>query len=385
MASFVRLASWFLAAAVLAATPQASLPVGQIIDRVVCVGDEGQSYALFIPPGYTADRQWPVIFGFDPGGRGRTPVDRYQAAAARYGYILAGSNNSRNGLPDFVHVVSTFTRDVMSRFNVDPRRVYLAGMSGGARVALTTALTAPGIAGVIASSAGYPDSQPRKSVPFALFATAGTEDFNHVEMRLLDRALTTPHHLAIFTGGHTWLSSALALEAVQWMELQAMKSGLEPRDPRKVEEILAARVADIPSGATDAAAYLALRAIATDFEGLTDISAFAARAEVLGKTGVVRSALKRDRDEDDRELRILQDAYAAQARLSTDDRLIALAELNATWGDLSKKANAATDSSDRRVARRVLSGLGASVLPQDPEYLAIVAKYRWRPQVRQAQ
>jgi hypothetical protein len=195
----------------------------------------------------------------------------------------------------------------------------------------------------------------------------------------------TPHHLAIFPGGHTWLSSALAVEAVQWMEIQAMKSGLEPRDTRKVEEILQARLADIPPGATDAAAYLALRAIATDFEGLTDVSAFAARAEELGKTGPVRAALKRDRDEDDREASILQNAYAAQASLSTDDRLTALAELNATWRDLSKKANSSTDSSDRRVARRVLTGLAASPLPQDPEYLAIVARYRWRPQVRQAQ
>lgn len=385
MASVLRFASWFLAAAILAAAPQTSLPIGQIVERVVCLDDASQSYALFIPPGYTHDRQWPVIFGFDPGGRGRTPVDRYQAAATRYGYIVAGSNNSRNGSPDTVHAVSAMTRDVMSRFNVDPRRVYLAGMSGGARVALATALTAPGIAGVIASSAGYPDSQPRKTVPFALFATAGTEDFNHIEMRQLDRALTTPHHLAIFAGGHTWLSSALALEAVQWMEIQAMKSGLQPRDARKVEEILAARVADIPSSATDAAAYLALRAIATDFEELADVSAFAARAEQLGKTSAVRSALKRDRDEDDRELSILQDAYAAQARLSTDDRLVALAELNATWGDLSKKANAGTDSSERRIARRVLTGLAAGALPQDPEYLAIVARYRWRATPRAPQ
>jgi hypothetical protein len=222
-------------------------------------------------------------------------------------------------------------------------------------------------------------------VPFALFATAGTEDFNHIEMRQLDRALTTPHHLAIFTGGHTWLSSALALEAVQWMEIQAMKSGLQPRDAGKVQDILAARVADIPSGATDAAAYLALRAIATDFDGLADVSGFAARAEELGKTSVVRSALKRERDEDDRELSILQNAYDAQARLATEDRLVALAELNATWRDLSKKATGSTDSPDRRIARRVLTGLAAGALAQDPEYLAIVARYRWRATPRAPQ
>ena len=45
------------------------------------------------------------------------------------------------------------------------------------------------IAGVIASSAGYPDARPRASVPFAVFGTAGTDDFNYSEMRQLERAL----------------------------------------------------------------------------------------------------------------------------------------------------------------------------------------------------
>jgi len=386
MKLFCRAAAWLLAVSLVdAAAPQLSLPVGQIIDRVFCVGDDTQSYALFIPPGYTHDRPSPVIFAFDPGARGRTPVDRYQAAAARYGYIVAGSNNSRNGSPDTVHAVSAMSMDVLSRFNIDPRRVYLAGMSGGARVALATALTAPGIAGVIASSAGYPDSQPRRAVPFALFATAGTEDFNHIEMRLLDRALTTPHHLTVFTGGHTWLSSALALEAVQWMELQAMKSGIAPRDAQKIDEILTARTSAIPANSTDAASYLALQAIVADFDGLSDVSSFAVRADALGKTSAVHAALKRDRAEDDREADVSQNAYAAQNRLSGDDRFVALAELRETWKNLSKQANADNDSAERRIARRVLAGLAAGVLPQDPEYLAIVARYRWRPSARPPQ
>src|SRR4029077_10541019 len=135
-----------------------------------------------------------------------------------------------------------------SRFNIDPKRIYLAGMSGGSRVALFVALQSDSIAGVIASSAGYPDSRPRKALPFPIFATAGTEDFNHLEMRQLDSALTTPHHLAIFEGGHTWLSSALAVEAVEWMEVQAMKSGLKARDEQEIDRLFAKRTAWAPAG-----------------------------------------------------------------------------------------------------------------------------------------
>ena len=55
----------------------ADLPAGQIIDRVTCAADASHSYALFVPADYTPSRSWPVIFAFDPGGRGRTPVERY--------------------------------------------------------------------------------------------------------------------------------------------------------------------------------------------------------------------------------------------------------------------------------------------------------------------
>ena len=52
---------------------------------------------LYLPPGYSESKRWPIVYAFDPGARGNVPVERYQAAAAKYGYIVAGSNNSRNG------------------------------------------------------------------------------------------------------------------------------------------------------------------------------------------------------------------------------------------------------------------------------------------------
>ena len=126
---------------------------------------------------------------------------------------------------------------------------------------------------MIASSAGYPDDKPRKTLPFPVFATAGTEDFNHLELRRLDRALTSPHRLAVFEGGHVWLSSDLAIEAVEWMELQAMKSGLKPRDEREIDRLFARRVAAAGQPRTDLARYLSLRAIVEDFDGVRDVKA----------------------------------------------------------------------------------------------------------------
>jgi poly(3-hydroxybutyrate) depolymerase len=355
----------------------AALPTGVVIAEVKCEADPSQSYALYLPRGYAADRPWPVIFAFDPGGRGRNPVDRYQAAAEQYGYIVAGSNNSRNGSPDTATTVRAMTADVGSRFNIDPRRVYTAGMSGGARVALGVGLSSRGIAGVIASSAGYPDAKPRKTLPFVLFATAGTEDFNHLEMRLLDRALTTPHHLAIFEGGHVWLSSDLAIEAVEWVELQAMKAGLTPRDASEIDRILAKRTDAIAAVGADKTRYLALQALVADFEGLRDVSTAAAQATALGRDKKVREALKSDSEEDDREQRMLEDVSTLESRLDSEDtRGRALLDLRQRWRELSEAAKKPEDSTGRRLARRVLANLSASVSSTDPEYLRIISEYR---------
>src|SRR5881397_653887 len=73
------------------------LPRGQIINEVKCAADPSQSYALYLPSNYTPERAWSLLVGFHPAARGRAMVETYQAAAEKYGYVVAGSNNSRNG------------------------------------------------------------------------------------------------------------------------------------------------------------------------------------------------------------------------------------------------------------------------------------------------
>src|SRR5262249_7653761 len=96
-----------LASSLPALAGQASaLTAGAIIDRVVCHADATQSYALYLPTGYTPKKQWPITYCFDPAARGRVPVERLKAAAEKYGFIVAGSNNSRNGMSDVTTVVN---------------------------------------------------------------------------------------------------------------------------------------------------------------------------------------------------------------------------------------------------------------------------------------
>jgi poly(3-hydroxybutyrate) depolymerase len=353
---------------------------GVIVDDVKCAADGTQSYALYVPSTYSHDRPWNLLMGFHPGARGRLMVEKYAAAAEQYGYIVAGSNTSRNGSwSASAAAVHAMSADLGRRFAIDAERLYLTGLSGGARVAMLVALGKNHIAGVIASSAGYPDSQPRASVPFAVFGTAGTEDFNYIEMRLLDRKLTSPHALTVFSGGHTLPPDAIALEAIEWMELQAMKSGRRTRDDALVDRLLEKRQRKITASTNAADTVHLLDALVSDFKGLRDVSAESARARDLSKQAEVKKALARERADDDSEARMLGDIFDLEASLSDESRHdVALIRLRDRLSKWARTAAAVEESPERSQARRVLRAIttGAAERVQDPGYRTLLEQYR---------
>jgi poly(3-hydroxybutyrate) depolymerase len=356
------------------------LPRGTLVAEVRCLANPAQTYALYVPSTYSPDRGWSVLMAFHPAARGAAMVEKYRAAAEQYGYIVAGSNTSRNGPWDVsMAAVETMSADLGRRFSIDAQRVYLTGMSGGARVAMQVALGPNTIAGVIASSAGFPDSKPRETVPFAVFGTAGTEDFNYIEMRTLDRALRSPHRLAIFSGGHTLPTDEVARDAIEWMELQAMKAGRRRRDEAFVDRMLASRRQAIEAASDPAAAFHLLEWVVADFNGLRDVTAEAAAVEAMSKRSDVKKALARERSSDDGESRMLSEIFELEARLdSADARFAALGHLKGRLSQWSRQAQAPADSPERSRARRllgaVLSGAGSRV--SDAEYRKLLDHYR---------
>jgi len=353
------------------------LPRGQIIDSVKCLTQPAQQYALYVPSNYSAARQWSAIFAFDPGARGRVGVERFQAAAEKYGYVVAGSLNSRNGpWEPSLEAAKAMMADVMQRFSIDTKRIYTAGQSGGARVALGIALESNQIAGVFASSAGFPD-EIQKTVPFPIFGKTAVDDFNYLELKALDRVVTTPHRVVVTEGGHAWMSSATAVEAVGWMELQAMKSGRRARDPELLDRIFSERVARVNAQVnaqnSGLEAVLTLESLAADFQGLKDVSKFAQRAAALRNQKDVQREIADDHLAEQREARQTNEIYALRGE--------SMERLKARVMELSRQAKSPDDSTDRRIARRILSGFGASFRGvRDPQLQEIVTEARsWNP------
>jgi len=339
------------------------LPLGQVIEKVTCRADSSQSYALFLPSNYARETKWPILYALDAGARGRLPVERFKEAAETYGYIVAGSNNSRNGPPEIAAAaVRALLGDTRDRLSIDDRRVYFTGFSGGARVAVSVGSSFNGlVAGVIGCGAGFPSRvQPSGSIPFAYFGTAGTEDFNFPEMRQLDRALNSfaiPHRVAIFQGAHDWPPKELCVEAIGWMELQAMRSGIQERRESLIDELLHKGVQKAVSAESSGRMYDALleySALARDFNGLRDVTGFQRKVDQLKASKEVQQSIRREREEEESQLRWvarlmgLKESYA-----SDEDRAQAVLQLSQSISDLRRRAASNETSADRLVARRV--------------------------------
>jgi poly(3-hydroxybutyrate) depolymerase len=261
----------FLASCAAIGVTAAELPKGQVLEKVTCASDATQTYALYIPTTFDAGRHWPLLMCFDPGAHGVTPVERFKAGAEKYGYIVVGSNNSRNGPWEAnAAAITAMFRDVDRFLPIDGKRVYAAGLSGGARVACQIALAGV-VKGVVACSAAFAGGETPDGIKFPVFGTAGITDFNYLELRRVDRDMDErrlPHRVVFHGGGHEWLSVELATEALAWLDLQAIRTGAKPKDPVWVEAEFTARRAAIPAQPITER-YRGLHGLVADFKGLT--------------------------------------------------------------------------------------------------------------------
>ena len=206
----------------------------QITDSVRCKADPTQSYALYIPAKGNS-QALPVIYFFDPHADGTLPVRKYKALADAYGFILVGSNNSKNGndWPATENIWRCLSDDTRGRLRLDVRRTYLCGFSGGAKAASYIAIQHPGISGVIAGGAGLPDGVTAGDFSFSYTIIAGQGDMNLTELVSVNSELDktrTQHRIIFFDGKHEWSPVNTMGLAFDGLRFDAMKSSLIPKD-----------------------------------------------------------------------------------------------------------------------------------------------------------
>jgi len=251
---------------------------GMVLDNLPCRQAPGQSYAAYLPKSYSTRSLWPVILIFEPAARGKLPVERFSKAAETFGYLLFASNNSRNYDEALIaDSVEALWQEVMQNYPVDPKRIYVAGMSGGARVATRLADHGHNIAGVLPCAAGYGNgSGPSKDDSYVFAGMMGTRDFNFTEFKRLEPQLENAgiaFRMFYFDGYHGWPPESVCLEAVEWIDLQAMKRGLKAHDLSWLKSYKDDQIKEISSkwaSGEKANAFVQLKQLLLDLQGLVN-------------------------------------------------------------------------------------------------------------------
>lgn len=252
-------------------------PADQLVAKVATLASPDQQYALYLPPGYSRSRQWPVLIMLDPRGRAEATLARVQDGARRNGWIVMSSHQSRSDTLESITLsaLQALLDESDKRFSTDRRRLYLAGMSGTAKTLWKVVKPLKGsLAGMIGCAGGYPPELPAlaEAVP-AFYGCTGTHDFNHREMKDLEAALDrlgSPQQLLEFEGGHGWPEAGLDL-AIDWLQLSAVQTGLTPPDKDWIgQQYSTARQAAL-SAPDDLRRGRALQRLAADFRGLHDL------------------------------------------------------------------------------------------------------------------
>src|SRR5690606_24409871 len=188
-------------------------------------------YAIYLPNGFTLQKNWPVVFVFDPGANGKNAISYFKEAAEGYQYVIVASNAVKNGpYQTNLRRAARLVNTINDNFPVDKQRIYFAGFSGGARLAIAIASISDNVAGVIATGAGYTDSSmliPENKL-FALIGIAGNKDFNYLEVKntvdILQKAKFNAEFIP-FEGTHTWPPGLQIKKALRLFNLKAMTKG----------------------------------------------------------------------------------------------------------------------------------------------------------------
>jgi predicted esterase len=367
-----------------------SIPRGQIVERMEALNDSSQSYALYLPSNYTPNRKWPVLYAFDPGARGRVPVERFKEAAEKYGWIVLGSNNSRNGPWDvIVNAWNAMQKDANERFAIDDARMYATGFSGGARAAVHIAAACKCLAGVIANGAGFPvDLGPSPLMHFVFFGAVGVDDFNYPELKSLDETLTKAgisHRIHTFEGRHEWPPVSVATAATEWMELHAIKASKRPREDGFISAMWQQLLSEVKTREESKKYYQAYQLyidLAQTFKGLRDVGEIETKVTQLGHSREVKAALrevqaeiKKQRELESRLDSLIGGRVGRDSVNESDEGFDSANLLRAILSDLQKQSKAPEDSTQRRVARRVLDGLFIGLVEQGRSLLQTEKNY----------
>ncbi|MCV9930802.1 hypothetical protein OIU80_00775 [Flavobacterium sp. LS1R47] len=219
------------------------LQTGVINDSVKIATTPTESYAIYFPKKYDAKTPLALVFIFEPGARGKEGIEPFILAAETYNYILVCSNTLRNGSTEVnIAVANRLFDDVLQTYPIDTSQLYISGFSGGARLASFYGISSGAFQGVIACGASF--SGMDKLIPpsnnFSYVGMVGDRDMNYLEMiankEWLDKAKIV-NTLLVAHEEHVWPKQSEMLRAFDWLEIQAYRKKIRPKNDTIIKRI----------------------------------------------------------------------------------------------------------------------------------------------------
>ncbi|HAD98014.1 MAG TPA: hypothetical protein DCG19_11455 [Cryomorphaceae bacterium] len=179
------------------------LPTDTLERHALATFDTNGPYAWYQPACIQVNAQTRAILFFDPHGDGAHPLRLYRHLADEFGMVLMGSNESENGMS--MEQILPHVREMLlaaEKAGIRKEQVTFCGFSGGAKVALYTANSIPGITKVIYCGASL--NIPLRS-DLALLGFAGRLDMNYTDMVQFEWYLQSQpqeHYLVEWEGDH---------------------------------------------------------------------------------------------------------------------------------------------------------------------------------------
>jgi len=344
-----------------------NFPTGKVIDQVICKNNASQSYALYLPSTYSTEKKYPIIYAFDPHGTGKLPVSFYKELAEQYGYIIVGSNNSKNGTSwdESQIIASTLFTDAGNRLSINNQRIYLLGFSGGARVANALVANNGFVAGVICCGAAAPAATGNITRNnYSFFGIVGSEDFNYTEMKKYDLVDLAGHNikhaLITFDGKHEWPTKDIMADGFLWLELNEMRKNLTNKNDSLISNHFQPVLKQIELYQQKKqlfAVYELCRKTINFYDGLTDLSS------VLASYKAVQAS-----PEIDKQLKLEEASWGAEEQLK-QYYIKALQTENINWwnksiSELRQKIKTDRDKNKVLMYKRTLSFLSLAAYMQ---------------------
>lgn len=186
-----------------------------------CKIDARNSYELYIPARADNGNKLPLLVVLDPHGSGKFALDKFRLSADRFPAVVVASNYIKNGSDTYESAIQLLIDDVQTKYPAS-KTVFIAGFSGGARMALSYAMSHNVSGLVLCGALAGPEQIDAVRCP--VFSISGMDDFNFVETaQYLFQQQPMPRNLTIelTRASHVWPDSQILAHAIGFISLQA--------------------------------------------------------------------------------------------------------------------------------------------------------------------